>query len=640
MTVHANPPRVQITYDVETLGAMCKVELPFVVGVLADLTGQPAEPLSPLRERKFSLIDRGNFNHVIERTAPRLVLQVQNRLTNTDSKISVELHFKSMEDFEPVNVLSQVPPLKELLDVRRRLDQLLSKLEGNDLLKSDLMAVLRFAGEPGTLLSKLEFGFPSAEQAGEVASLEQILEHARPVNKEDNEHNRTLIEHFVRQCIRSGPITSTDVEGTINAWLADIDGKLSRQLNEIMHAPEFQKLEGTWRGLHYLVHHTETSQTLQIKVLNVSKRELIKEQETAFEFDQSALFKKVYEDAFRVLGGHPYGLLVGDYEFSRRPEDIQLLTMTSRLAAFAHAPFIAAASPHLFNFDRFGELNCARDLTKIFSSSPYSAWNSFRESEESRYVGLTMPRVLGRLPYGAEFRQLDEFNFEEFIDGKGRDKYLWMNAAWAYAVRVTDAFAKYGWMARSCGDEGGKVEGLPVHTSYTDDGDTAMNCPTELAITDFFKSLLYNLGFLPLHHYKDGHFTGFLEARSCRKVKQVDDPAINEAARVSARLSSLLCASRFAHYIMLKCRDRIGCYIDREDYERWLNDWIQQYCIADPTVASDDEKARRPLQHARVEVRAVRDKPGYYKAVICLTPHFQFEQTGTALRIVAEVPKN
>jgi type VI secretion system protein ImpC len=474
----------------------------------------------------------------------------------------------------------------------------------------------------------------------EAVLLDQILDRTRPFDAQERERNKDYVGQFLRQVVQPGQVVSKDVETNIKYWIAEIDKKLSAQLNEIMHAPEFQRLEATWRGLHYLVHQSETGEHLKIRVLNVSKRDLFKDLERAVEFDQSALFKKVYEEEYGQLGGEPYGLLIGDYEFSRHPEDINLLKMVSNVAAMAHAPFVAAAGPKLFNFDRFTELTAPRDLAKIFSSVEYASWKSFRESEDSRYVALTLPHVLGRLPYGENFKRIDEFNFEEFVDGKDHDKYLWMNAAWAYGARITDAFAKYGWMARTRGVEGGgKVEGLPVHTFPTDDGDVAMKCPTEIAISDRREFELSNLGFLPLLHSKNRDFAVFMGAQSCQKPKQYFDPAANSNAELSAKFNYILCVSRFAHYLKVMARDKIGSFMEVGECQRWLNDWIMNYVIANPENAGDEAKARAPLADARVEVRAVKGKPGWYEAVAWLRPHFQLETLTTSMRLVAEVPK-
>jgi type VI secretion system protein ImpC len=486
-----------------------------------------------------------------------------------------------------------------------------------------------------------------AKAAGAVAEtkeadglLDQVIKATKPQSDKEAERAKDYFRQFLDQVVKPGQVVSNDVEQNIKFWIAQLDKKVSAQLNEVMHHKDFQKLESTWRGLHYLVHQSETGESLKIKVLNVSKRDLFKDLEKAVEFDQSALFKKVYEDEYGQLGGEPYGMLVGDYEFSRHPEDISLLKMVSNVAAASHAPFVSAADPKLFNLERFDELSKPRDLAKIFMGVEYASWKSFRESEDSRYVALTLPHVLGRLPYGENFKKVDEFNFEEFVDGKDHDKYLWMNAAWAYGARITDAFAKYGWMARTRGVEGGgKVEGLPVHTFPTDDGDVAMKCPTEIAISDRREFELSNLGFLPLLHSKNRDFAVFMGAQSCQKPKQYFDPAANSNAELSTKFNYIMCVSRFAHYLKVMARDKIGSFMEVKDCERWLNDWINNYVITNPEAAGDEAKAKSPLADARVEVREVKGKPGWYEAVAWLRPHFQLETLSTSMRLVAEVPK-
>jgi type VI secretion system protein ImpC len=470
--------------------------------------------------------------------------------------------------------------------------------------------------------------------------LDKILDRTKPLNDKERERNKDYVGQFLKQIVQPGQVISKDVETNIKYWIAEIDKKLSSQLNEVMHAPEFQQLEATWRGLHYLVHQSETGESLKIRVLNVKKRELFKDLEKAVEFDQSAMFKKVYEEEYGQLGGQPYGMLMGDYEFDRSAEDVSLLKMISNVAAAAHAPFVAAASAKLFNMDRFTELSAPRDLAKIFDSVEYAAWKSFRESEDSRYTALALPHVLGRLPYGANFKRVDTFNFEEFVDGKEHDKYLWMNAAWAYAARLTDAYAKDGWFARSRGVEGGgKVEGLPVHTFPTDDGDVAMKCPTEIAISDRREFELSNLGFLPLLHSKNRDFAVFMGAQSCQKPKTYFDPAANANAELSTKLNYLLCVSRFAHYLKVMARDKIGSFMEVGDCQRWLNNWIGNYVVSNPESAGEQTKAQQPLSEARVEVKEVKGKPGWYQAVAYLRPHFQLETLTTSMRLVAEVPK-
>lgn len=476
--------------------------------------------------------------------------------------------------------------------------------------------------------------------AAEVNLLDQVVSATRPQSEQEASRAKDYFKQFLEHAVQPGQVISKDVETNIKNWIAEIDKKLSLQLNEILHTPEFQKLEGTWRGLHYFVHQSETGTSLKIRVLNISKRELFKDLEKAVEFDQSSLFKKIYEEEYGQLGGQPYGMMVGDYEFDRSPEDISLLKMVSNVAAAAHAPFVAAANPKLMNMESFQELSAPRDLAKIFDGVEYAAWKSFRESEDSRYVSLTLPHVLARLPYGADFKKVDEFNFEENVTGKDSSKYLWMNAAWAYAARITDAFSKYGWFARTRGVEGGGVvEGLPVHTFPTDDGDVAMKCPTEIAISDRREFELSNLGFMPLLHAKGTDFAVFMGSQSCQKPKTYFDPAANANAELSAKFNLLLCTSRFAHYLKVMARDKIGSFMELKDCTQWLNDWIFNYTV-DPDGASDQTKAERPLSEANIEVRSVKGKPGWFEAVAYLRPHYQMETLSASMRLVAEVPKS
>jgi type VI secretion system protein ImpC len=475
------------------------------------------------------------------------------------------------------------------------------------------------------------------------ATLEDIFTRydraLRPQSEQEVTRGRDYFREFLNHVVE-GHVISTDVEANIKTWVARIDAKLTDQVNEILHHPEFQRLEGTWRGLHYLVNQSETGENLKIRVLNVSKRELFRDLERAVEFDQSALFKKVYEDEYGQLGGEPFGMLVADYEFGRDPEDVSLLKRVSNVAAGAHAPVVAAASPKLFGFENFTELTAPRDLKKIFAGEYYIPWNAFRESEDSRYVALTLPHVLGRLPYGEKLTKVEEFTFEEDVNGKHHDKYLWMNAAWAYAARITAAFAKYGWMARSRGVEGGgKVEELPVHVFPTDDGDLAMKCPTEIAISDRRENELSDLGFLPLLHCKNKDFAAFLGAQSCQKPKTYFDKFANANAELSAKFNYMLCVSRFAHYLKVMARDKIGSFMEVKECQDWLNQWIKEYAVQNPEDLNDDGKARSPLRDAEVEVREVRGKPGWYEAVAWLRPHFQLENLKMSLRLVAEVPK-
>jgi type VI secretion system protein ImpC len=480
---------------------------------------------------------------------------------------------------------------------------------------------------------------PMEESVQEQGLLDQIIEEGRFTRDATaRERGKDMVKEFVAQVLQGEMTVSRDTEATINARIAQIDHLLSIQLNEIMHNPQFQKLEGTWRGLKYLIAHSECTDQLKIKVLNVSKKELLRDLQRAPEFDQSALFKKVYEEEFGVFGGAPFSALIGDYEFGRGPEDLELLEKISNVASAAHAPFLSAASPELLNLDSFTSLGGPRDMSKIFDSTEYAKWKSFRASEDSRYVGLALPHILMRLPYGKDNVTVEAFNYEESVDGTDHSKYLWGNAAYALGSRLTDAFAKFGWCAAIRGVEGGGlVEGLPAHTFRTDEGDVALKCPTEIAITDRREKELADQGFIPLVHCKGTDYAAFFSVQSAQKPKKYDKAAANANARLSAQLPYIMAMSRFAHYLKAMMRDKIGSFMSRSDCQRFLNQWIAQYVCADDN-ATQSVKAQLPLREANIEVSEVAGKPGVYKAVAFLKPHFQLDELSVSLRLVAELP--
>jgi len=473
----------------------------------------------------------------------------------------------------------------------------------------------------------------------ETSLLDQIItEHRIGQDDEQREQSRKQIATLVDEVLKGSVRVSKDLEATINARIADIDVLLSKQLNEIMHAPEFQKLEASWRGLHYLVYQSETSVMLKIKVLNTSKDDLRRDLERASEFDQSALFKKVYEEEYGTFGGVPFAALIGDYEFGRHPQDVALLEKLSHVAAAAHAPFIAAANPQLFNLDSFTDVGTPRDLAKIFDTAEYAKWKSFRESEDSRYVGLALPHILMRLPYGQDTVPVAAFNFREDVDGTDHSKYLWGNAAYALGTRLTDAFARYGWCAAIRGVEGGGlVQGLPTHTFKTDEGEVALKCPTEIAITDRREKELADLGFVSLLHCKGTDYAAFFSTQSAQKSKRYDSDAANANARLSTQLQYIMATARFAHYLKVMMRDKLGSFMSRSDCERFLNQWVSNYVTPDDN-ASPATKAQYPLREARIDVAEVPGKPGVYRAIAFLRPHFQLDELSVSLRLVAELP--
>ncbi|MEO2019058.1 MAG: type VI secretion system contractile sheath large subunit [Fuerstiella sp.] len=433
---------------------------------------------------------------------------------------------------------------------------------------------------------------------------------------------------------------------TLRNAITALDQNLSGQLAEIMHDEQFQKLEGSWRGLHHLVMNSETSKQLKLRMLNISKREVFKDLDKAVEFDQSVLFKKLYEDEFGMPGGEPFGALVGDYEFTNHPEDIDLLEKMSGVCASAHCPFISAADPALFGMESYQELSKPRDIEKIFMGKKYTKWNSFRDSEDSRYVTLVMPRVLARLPYGVSTKPIDEFTYEEFeLDESGEatpashGDYCWMNAAYVMGTNMTKASAETNWCTAIRGVEnGGTVEGLPVHNFMSDDGDIDNKCPTEIGITDRREAELSKEGFLPLCHFKNTDYSVFFGAQTCQRPKAYDDDDATANAAISARLPYIMAASRIAHFLKCIARDKIGSFMERQDMEDFLRRWISNYVLDDPK-ASAEMKAKYPLAEAKITVEEIPGSPGSYNAVALLKPWLQLEELTTSLRMVAKLPQ-
>jgi len=479
----------------------------------------------------------------------------------------------------------------------------------------------------------------AAEVKEEKGLLEQIIEEGRMAREETQRTwARDLIGELVAQIMEGTIAVSKDTVAMINARISAIDHLVSKQLNEVLHHPDFQKLEGSWRGLHYLVNKSETGERMKLRVLNVSKADLLKDMEKAAEFDQSVLFKKVYEEEYGMFGGAPYGALIGDYEFSNHPQDLTLLEKISGVAAAAHAPFIAAASPKLLNLDSFTQLGAPRDLAKIFQGVDYAKWKSFRDSEDSRYTALALPHILMRLPYGRDNVPVESFDFEEDVTGADHGKYLWGNAAYALGAKLTDAFARYSWCAAIRGVEGGGlVDGLPVHTFHTDEGDVALKCPAEIAITDRREKELADLGFIPLVHCKGTDYAAFFSTQSSNKPKVYNQDAATANARLSSQIQYILAVSRFAHYLKSMMRDKLGSFMSRSQAEDFLNRWIAQYVLLDDS-AGQEAKASHPLREARIEVSEIRGKPGAYRAVAFLKPHFQLDELTVSLRLVADLP--
>ena len=493
------------------------------------------------------------------------------------------------------------------------------------------MAELEAEGQVGGLTGEL--------QEDEFSAL--LQKEFKPKSDKAKEAVESAVKTLAEQVLANTSLVSDDALRSIESIIAEIDKKLTEQINLIIHNEEFQKLESAWRGLHYLVNNTETSENLKIRVMNISKKDLGKtlKKYKGTAWDQSPVFKKLYEEEYGQFGGEPYGCLVGDYHFDHSPPDVELLNGIAQVAAAAHAPFITGANPTLMQMDSWQELSNPRDLTKIFQTPEYAAWRSLRESEDSRYLGLAMPRVLARLPYGAKTDPIEEFAFEEDTESANSANYSWMNAAYAMATNVTRSFSLTGWCSQIRGVEsGGLVEGLPTHTFPTDDGGVDMKCPTEIAITDRREAELAKNGFMPLIHRKNSDMAAFIGAQSLQKPQAYDDPDASASAELSARLPYLFASCRFAHYLKCMVRDKVGSFKSRNDMERWLNEWLQLYVDSNPESSDERTKSERPLADGKVVVEEIEGNPGYYTSRFYLRPHYQLEGLSVSMRLVSRIP--
>lgn len=482
-------------------------------------------------------------------------------------------------------------------------------------------------------------GAATAFGSSEFANL--LQKEFRPKSDQAKTAVETAVKTLAEQALANAGLISDDALRSIESIVAEIDKKLTGQINHILHHAEFQQMESAWRGLHYLVNNTETDEQLKIRVLNISKKDMHKtlRKFKGTAWDQSPIFKKLYEEEFGQFGGEPYGALVADYHFDHSPPDIELLGEMSKIAAAAHAPLITGAKPSLFQMDSWSELANPRDLTKIFQTPEYAAWRSLRESEDAKYVGLAMPRFLGRLPYGSKTDPVEEFAFEEDTEGADSNKYSWVNAAYGMAVNITRSFKTYGWCSRIRGVEsGGALTNLPSHTFPTDDGGVDQKCPTEIAISDRREAELAKNGMMPLIHRKNSDLAAFIGAQSLHKPAEYDDPDATANANLGARLPYLFATCRFAHYLKCMVRDKVGSFKSRQDMEGWLQDWINQYVDFNADISSENEKARKPLAAAEVVVEDVEGNPGYYTSKFFLRPHYQLEGLSVSLRLVSKLP--
>ena len=615
------PPRVQITYDLETEGAIVQKELPFVIGIIGDFIGfREGINVIPYKERKFISINPSNFIEVMQSFSP----QISVSFDVDNEKQSAILKFKSIDDFVPDRIITQVASLDKRYKRRILLSDLKVRLMNNSKL---YQIALNFLDKD----NKKPNPSDKNKADGKNSDLELVFQKFQFINEEQKKYMFDLFEQLKK-------IEYTKEQDLIHCIQKDIsksDGIIDKALNQILHDKNFQRLEGTWRGITYLLKSLSISESLKIKIFNGTFEEVKDDLEKSLEFDQSSLFKKLYEAEYGTYGGNPYGLLLFDHYIKRNQQDFMFLNRLSEVVACAHLPTSIGVDPSLFDLDSFEHLHVPRDIESLFESPELAAFKSFRESNDSRYISLILPKFMNRLPYGSN-NPVKNLNYNEIIDK--HEDFPWSNSIYVYGKRIGEAFERFGWFAAIIGAEGGgKVDELPVYTYKNSDGDIVMKSPTETAITDRREKELSNQGFISLCHCKDTNFSVFFSGQSSNKPPLFDKVEANQNAQISARFQYILNTSRFAHYIKCIMRDKVGSFHTKETVEKFLNKWISQYVLL-VDDASQELKSEYPLREARVEVKD-NLKAGCYDAIIWLRPHMQMEELTVSLRLVAKLPK-
>lgn len=624
------PPRVMIEYSFELYGAEKQVELPFVLGVMSDLAGQPDIEKPDVADRRFLEIDISNFDARMKAVRPRLTFRIPS--SGIMGEFKVDLTFESIADFSPGAVAHRIPNLRERLDARRNLVNLITYMDGNLQARDPLADIM----EEPNLLARLA----SPEPYDTSFNLRERLLKALGSSSPALDGLEDAVRSLAGEARRHPDLISSDTFRTMNAFIYQIDLELTDAVNSITHHPDFQSLESAWRGLYFLVTHTETDQLLKIRFMPLSKAEL-HDALIGPEFEsleQSPVFKKIYSEEFEQLGGEPYGCLIGDYAFSHHPKDVELLSAMAGIAAAAHAPFLAGTDSALFQMESWQDLENPRDLTKITLAPEYAAWRSLRESDDSKYIALAMPRILGRQPYGVTSNPVEEFAFEEDIAGAESSKFIWVNAAYGMATNIARSFKEYGWFSQIRGfQSGGAIADMPTAAFPTDDGSVTRKGPTEIGISDRREAELARAGLMPLLHLRNTDRAAFIGAHSLHEPPEYTDPDATANAHLLAHLPYLLAACRFAHYLKCIARDKVGSFKSRDDMRNWLQNWIDSYVVVDPHMSSEAMRARRPLAAADVLIKDVEGDPGYYNLELYLRPHYQMEALTAQLRLVSRL---
>jgi type VI secretion system ImpC/EvpB family protein len=515
-------------------------------------------------------------------------------------------------------------------------------------------------GKPESLLADEPVLAPAPVQRPSAGLLEEVLE--RGVAEIDTRRSldtflgepdwtRALELWLGSQGLHARELTLERIARLLSRDIARLDVIISRQVNAILHNPRFQQLEASWRGLYSLTRQASSAREqiesegdkvqVRIELLNVSKTELLKDFERAAEFDRSQIWRKVYEDEFGMPGGEPFGAVVADYEFTNHPQDVELIGKMAEVAAGSFCPFIAAASPKLLQLDSFATLEQPLNLAATMDQLPYVRWRSLRDRDDTRFIGLTLPHVLMRLPYEDDGSRADGFRFHEDVEAPDYRNYLWGSAAYAFASVLIRAFGGSRWFADIRGMErdveaGGVVTELPVHSFGTDRRGVATKASLEVRVGESQEQELGQLGLIPLCHAWDTNYSVFYSNASLHKPKQYDEPTATANARISSMLQYVMCASRFAHYLKVLARNKLGDFTSGEEMQDYLNRWLADY--VSPDVKAEAEiKARYPLLDGRVEVRETPGSPGSYRMIMHLLPHYQLDRLTASLRMVTRL---
>lgn len=630
--LRVRPPRIKITYDIETEGSSTTKELPVVLGMIGDYSGMrnPDVEFPLYKDRKFIYVDPDNFDEVFKSLSPRCTISVPSMDGKTTQ--AIELLFETLEDFKPLNLIKKVDFLYALETEKRQLTDLRMKCDISNKVDEFLNRIMTDSAFKDTIKAQAT--------AGTGQDIDNMIQDTHFCHTDDQKpYAYQLILNFINVLEKNTDTNITEYVPLILSYITIVDTTISYYLNAILHDSNFQKLEGSWRGVLYVLQNAEFTGNLRLRLFNATSKELFDDLTKVMEFDQSTLFKKVYEEEYGTFGGNPYTAVMWDYSIGRSSEDMILLRKVTEVMAAAHCPLFVGAAPSLFDLKNFETLHQPYAITKIFDSVELAEYRSFRESPDAKYITLLLPRVMARLPYNTNEISIEGLNFVESVSGLSSNEYTWMSPAYVYLVQVAEAYARYGWLASICGVEnGGKVDNLPLHLYKSPNGEWIAKCPTEVAITDRRERELSDLGFIALCNSKDDNFSVFFGSNSAFKPSLYVTENANANASLSARTPYMLNVSRFAHYLKCIMRDKIGAFYNAGEISNFLSAWLASYTLLDDK-ASRSLKAKYPLREFSLKVEEIPGKPGNYTSVLLIRPHDELQGIEISLRLVAQMPK-